>query len=58
MTLVLLELPLDRSLEGIERRLQTLGRHLDYACIGHAPPRRSVHWFALGIKNRLRGKVL
>jgi hypothetical protein len=28
--------------------LQALGRRLEYACISHAPPRPSAHWFALG----------
>jgi len=58
MALVLLKLSLDRSLECIERGLQALGRRLEYACISHAPPRPSAHWFALGYKNRLRGKTL
>jgi hypothetical protein len=53
MALVLLELSLDRSLEGIERGLQAPGRRLDYTCVGHASPRRSAHCVALGIQKSL-----
>src|SRR5689334_3261914 len=41
MALVVLEPPLDRAFERLERGLQTLGRRLDRADLVHAPPRRS-----------------